>query len=119
MGYHRFKYKNLKIKISLVIALSVSLILLSKTYINIKISQEVIENDLKDRATEAAIYLDDYLSHFDKIGPNVDLDIFISNLQRDQNDFVKIEVYSLDNNKREQVAFATAKFDLPIDTEFY
>jgi signal transduction histidine kinase len=119
MESRRFKYNSLKLKISLVITLSVSLILLSKTYINIKISQEVIETDLKDRATEAAIYLNDYLSHFDKIGPNVDLDIFISNLQHDQNDFVKIEVYSLDNNKMEQVASATAKFDLPIDTEFY
>lgn len=117
------KYNSLKFKTSLVIACAVSLILLLESYVITQISQQVVEQQLKDRANDAATNLQDYLRSPEALQRNelvdsVELDNFIHNLLYDQRDFVKVEVYAYTSHELKRIAEEHV-FDLQIDPALY
>lgn len=109
---------SLKLKITLIPALAVSIIFVSNALINIRVARRLVEEELKKRAVDSAHSLIDYLQQFDRIKPSVALDLFVSNLLREQKDLVKAEVLASAGGDLQPIA-AMSRLDLPADPRLY
>src|SRR5262249_9487555 len=94
-----------------------------ESYVITQISEQVVEQQLKDRANVAATNLQDYLKSPEALQRNeltdsVELDNFIHNLLYDQRDFVKIEVYAVSGNELKRIAEEHV-FDFQVDPALY
>ena len=118
-----FKYNSLIFKTSLVIACAVSLILMAESYVITQTSIRAVEDQLKDRAMDAATNLRDYLlspeaQQRNQMTDSVELDDFIHHLMKDQKDFVKIAVYALAGGQRRHIA-GEENFEFRLDEGLY